>query len=174
MNLRPLRLRNVVWLCTGLLVAMLAGRLLWIASRTETGFETLRAQWVDAVRELAFRPRVPVSQREPIEQAEFWRGKLDRVLEAAPQDAELAMGAALVLDSPTTGYIGRYIRRIHSYPVGGPTPDLDHDGIKQANDAFEHECKTRCLELAARATQLVPTNLDCWRLRALLLWQHAF
>lgn len=173
-KLDPPRLRIVVWLCTGLLIAMLAGRLLWTASHTETGLETLRAQWVDAVRELAFRPRVPVSVREPIEQGEFWNGEVDRVLEAAPRDAKLTMGAALVLDSPATGYIGRYIRRIHNYPGGGKMPDLDYDGIKQANKAFEKACKTRCLDLAARATKLAPTNLDWWRLRALLLWRHAF
>lgn len=173
-KLDPPRLRNVVWLCTGLLVAMLAGRVLWIALHAETGFETLRSQWVDAVRALAFRPRVPVSQQEPIDQAEFWLDAVDHVVAVAPENAELTMGAALVLDCPSPEYVGRYIRRIHSFPGGGQMPSLDDDGIKQANDAFEGACKSRCLELAATATKLEPTNVDWWRLRAFLLWRNAF
>jgi len=174
MKQRPLRPQTIFWFCTGLLIVALAGHLLWVASHAETGFETLRAQWFDAVRELVFRPRVPVSLREPIEQAEFWHGEVDRVLATAPQNDQLAIGAALVLDCPASGYISRYIRRIHSFAGGSQTPDLDYDGITHANKQFEEECKTRCLALAETATKLAPTNEDWWRLRAILLWRHDF
>ena len=42
---------------------------------------------------------------------------------------------------------------------------------ERGSSRFEQKCAARCLELAARATELEPENVDWWRLRALLLFR---
>ncbi len=96
---RPRR-RLLLWGGLLLVFLVLAVRLAWVASRTETGWETITQQWRDATVGLVLGNHVPVGSLEPIDQAEFWLRETDRILAADPDNAELAMGAALVLDSP--------------------------------------------------------------------------
>ncbi len=159
----------------------LAIRLAWVASRTETGWETIAQQWRDATVGLVLGDHVPVGSLEPIDQADFWLRETDGILAADPDNAELAMGAALVLDSPGWGFIYRYTKPNDSLsglgtrPPGTgfiPAPELDQAALDRAVDRFEDKCRTRCLALAARATQLWPKEARWWRLRALLLIQY--
>ncbi len=160
-------------ICAALLLLGLGVRLLWVASRPETGFETLGLQWRDATLGWVLGGYEPVHKREPLEQAEFWLPEVDRVLRAHPDDSRLAMGAALTLDNASTGFLAKYMKRIETVPGFGPFPRLDKEGIRRAEDAFEKRCSKRCLELAARATELDPANVEWWRLRALLLWRYS-
>ena len=117
---RRSRRRLVFW--GGLLVVFLAlaVRLAWVASRTETGWETITQQWRDATVGLVLGDHVPVGSLEPIDQAEFWLRETDRILAADPDNAELAMGAALVLDSPAWGFCIGILSRWSVRPVPAP------------------------------------------------------
>lgn len=157
------------WICTLLVLLGGTGRLLWHASRTETGLETLRFQWRDATWGMAVGKRTPIHSQEPMAQAHLWLDELDRILHHERNDAELTMGAALVLDSPSPEYVSKYLKRIRIIPGFGTIPELDEERLKAAKDAFESLCKEKCLQMAAKATELEPTNVEWWRLRALLL-----
>ena len=161
------------WICTLLVLVGLTCRLLWQASRTETGQETLRLQWRDATWGLAVGNRTPIHSQEPATQARLWLDEIDRTVSRDGSDAELTIGAALVLDSPSQEYVSKYLKRIETIPGLGAFPELDEEGLKAAEDAFEAQCKERCLELAAKATEADPANVDWWRLRALLLWRYS-
>ena len=161
------------WICTLLVLGGLTCRLLWHASRTETGLETLRLQWRDATWGLVVGKRTPIHSQEPTVQARLWLEEVDRILRREGSDAELTMGAALVLDSPSQEYMSKYMKRIETFPGFGTFPELDKEGLKAAEDAFEAQCKEECLQLAAKATELDPANVEWWRLRALLLWRYS-
>lgn len=132
----------------------------------------MRIQWWDATLGLLLGSDQRIASREPVDQAEFWLGETDRVLKDNPNDEQVAMGAALVLDGPGTDFMGRYLRSIDRF--GGISfPEVDRAGIKRAEDAFEDHCKDRCLQLAVKATQLDGNNVEWWRLRALLLFHES-
>ena len=166
------------WICLPLVLIGMACRLLWLASGTETGFTTLRHQWRDATIGWVSDGHAPIYSREPVEQAEFWLGVVDRVMSTHPDSAHLAVGAALVLDGPAPDFAYSYMRmrKVSYLPQTQQMMfGLDDDayGIQEAEDAFESQCKDRCLELAACATTLDPTDVEWWRLRALLLWRYS-
>lgn len=161
------------WIFTLLVLVALACRLLLHASKMETGLETLRLQWTDATWGLMVGKRTPIHSQEPATQARRWLDEIDRILSRDKKDAELTMGAALVLDSPGQEYVRKYLMRIETIPGIGAFPELDREGLKAAEDVFEAECKARCLEFAASASEIDPDNVDWWRLRALLLWRHS-
>ncbi len=164
--------KKTFWICTLLLLVGLTCRLLWQASRTETGLETLRLQWRDATWGLVVGKRTPIHSEDPTVQARQWLDEIDRVLHSERCDAESTMGAALVLDSPSAGYKIRYLKRIDTLRTFTSLA-WSTDGLKAAEDDFEAQCKEECLALAAKATELDPTNVEWWRLRALLLWREA-
>lgn len=159
---------RALWACWLLLVIGLAVRLFWRASQMETGLETLSTNWRDATIGWAVGDYQPIASREPQEQAEYWLAEVDRVLEAHPDDAQLMMGAAIVLDSPGRGFVVRYVKRLQVLAAAGTFPEFDDEGIKRAEDAFEDRCRHRCLELAAAAARSAPGDLLLWRLVALL------
>ncbi len=165
-------LGSAFWFSLVVLLVGMTCRSLWLASRTEAGFDTIKQQWGDSTIGLVVGGRTPVYSREPVEQAAFWLGETERVLQAHSNDAELSMGAAIVLDGPGTGFVTNYMK-IESFPGLGTFPDLDYERIERAADAFEAQCSERCLDLAARATELDSSNVEWWQLRALLLWRQA-
>ena len=116
---------------------------------------------------------VPVGTLEPIDQAEFWLRETDRILAADPDNAELVMGAALVLDSPGFGFFVRHMKH-NNVPnaTAVPYPELDYDAVERATELFEAKCRPRCLALAAKATELQPTEVRWWRMRAMLLFRN--
>ena len=164
--------RRAFWICILGGVVCLSTRLMWLSSNTETGLPTLQSQWWDATLGLILGSDERIASCEPVAQAEFWLGETHRVLKDNPNDAQVAMGAALVLDGPGTDFMGRYLQSIDKF--GGISfPEIDREGIKQAEDAFEYRCKDRCLQLATTATQLDGDNVEWWRLRALLLFHES-
>jgi hypothetical protein len=173
-SIKP-RLPFAFWLAALLLCFSLSLRLVWLASRTETGFSTLGMQWRDATLGWILGEHQPIYLREPAEQADFWLRETDRVLKAHPNDARLAMGAALLLDAPNHEF---EIKHSKAQKIMGTIfPQFNEEPLKRAENAFEKSCKDRCLELAACATAMESENVQWWRLHALLLFRqpmHSF
>lgn len=161
---------QTIWTCILLVQLGLTGRLLWQAFRTETGLEMLRLQWTDATWGWVVGSRRPIHNREPITQGQYWLDQVDEIRVIDGRDAATVMGAALVLDRPAQGYVGKYLVA-ETVPGFGLSTHVDHKAMQLAEDAFETRCEARCLELARKATELDPANVEWWRLRALLLWQ---
>ncbi len=133
----------------------------------ETGLQTLQLQWRDATVGWFFGDHVPIARRDPLEQADFWLQETERVLQAHPDDAALTMGAAWVLDAPGEEYNRAYIVRVDRIPGLVSFP---HRQMGTEAD-FELRCHERCVQLAALAAELDPSNVEWWRGRALLLRQ---
>jgi hypothetical protein len=68
-----------LWLCLLFLCLVLGVRVLWIASRNETGLTTLRLQWRDATVGWILGEHQSISMQEPPEQAEYWLRETDRI-----------------------------------------------------------------------------------------------
>lgn len=161
------------WICTLLALLCLGCHLLWLATQTETGLETVELQWRHATWGWIVGNRTPIHSQEPVDQAKFWLRETDRVLANHSDNSQLAMGAALVLDSPSPEYTNKYLKKIETIPGIGAFPELDQEGLKRAEKAFQSLCGKRTLELAAQATELEPANVEWWRLRAILLWRYS-
>jgi hypothetical protein len=164
---------RAVWIGTLLVLLGLACRLAWVAGRTETGVQSIGGHWRDATWGWVAGKRVPIANQDPADQAEFWLREAESVLADHPDDAELAMGAPMVLDAPGPNYAVRYLEPIESVPGIGIFPTFDQAGLKRAEDEFEARCRERCLALAAQGTECEPDNLAWWRLRAILLQRHS-
>ena len=182
-TIRPLR-RSILSMLIALLVLCLAVRFVWDVSHTEIGWETVRQQWRDETLGWFTGSRVPIGCRPPAEQAEFWLAETERILAEEPNNAELAAAAALLLDSPGSGFEYRFLipqeKMLEQWVIEGPppekleyfTPRIDYDAIAKAMDDFEERCQRRCLAYAAKATELQPDEPRWWRLRALLLFRR--
>jgi len=153
----------------GALLLVAGGRLILVTWRSEIGFGYVSGLLQQAAWSWTCWQQVPVGNREPSAQADFWLHETDRVLGSSPPLPELAMGAALVLDSPGNGYLYRHLRQ---QPVGQTTrslgPMLDEHAVERAEVEFETQCRDKCLALARRATEIAPDEVRWWRLRALL------
>jgi len=156
-----------------LAILVLAARAAWVASDLETGWTSLRVQWRDATLGWFLGEYELVSEREPTDQADFWLRETDRIVAANPQSAEIAMGAALVLDTPGVDFTSRYMKIVRSGP-GMTYPEFDQEAIDRVYGQFHAATDRRCLALAARATQLDPENSRWCRLRALLQFRNDF
>ena len=160
--------RYAKWL---VVVALLlaATRVAWVASHAEYGWGLLSDQWQYALVHPVGLQHTPIGRRPPIDQAKFWLAETDRVVAAHPDSASLAMGAAWVLDSPGVDFMQNYLKP-NDYPKAFPSMGIkpDIEAIAQATAEFRERCLPRCLELARRATELEPQNVDWWRMRALL------
>jgi len=168
-----MRSRITLALTAGVALAflVLGLRAAWVASHLETGWSTLAIHWRDATLGWFVGKYQPVSQREPTDQADFWLRETERIVAANPQSAEIAMGAALLLDTPGTGFVSRY-RKIVRFAPGIEFPELDYEAIDRALDEFHAKNDPQCLALASRATELEPEDERWWRLRALLQFRN--
>ena len=131
--------------------AIPGARLAWVASRAEVGWDVVAVQWRDATLGWFVGEHRPVPSRSPAEQADFWLAEVERVLAQEPESAELAMGAAWVLEQEALSYSNEKELKV-----------------------LKATCREACLRLAQRATELEPGNPDWWRLRVLLLLRPPF
>ncbi len=152
-----------------LLTLALGARLAWVASRLETGPETLALSWRGATLGQIGWPRVPLCDLPPAEQADFWLAEIDRVLSEQEPSAELLMGAAWMLDGPIRSDPYDYLSPAR-LAEGVPFPPGENRLDGQMSEPFDVKCSARCVDLAAAATELEPDNVGLWRMRALLLF----
>jgi hypothetical protein len=150
-----------------ILFIVLIARLIWTASHTETGWTVLKRQWLDATVGEVVKDYSPISRWKPNDQADFWLKEVKRITSADPDNAELAMGAASILDYPTLDEMYFYWSAFISITTGKNLPD------NQVKNRFEEKCVAECLAMAARATDLQPNDVRWWRLRAGLLFYPA-
>jgi hypothetical protein len=139
-------------------------RFIYVAARTETGWESISQQWRDATLGVFVGEYMPLTSREPVDQAVYWLRETDRIVEGAPNNAEVAMAVALLLDGPGDQFIFRHMT-VSSWG-GQVIPDHDHAAVQRARDEFEKRCRGKCLRMAAKATELQPKDVRWWRLRA--------
>lgn len=139
-------------------------RFVYLVSQIEAGWSTVAARWHTTMFRRLTSTSEFVTLREPPEQADYWLAEVDRIVSGPGDEAQLAMGAACILDAPAQGYVATRL---------GPAvfPELQHfafAGIERAEAVFESRCRAKCLELAKRATDLQRANVNWWRMRALL------
>ncbi|MCY2968941.1 MAG: hypothetical protein NT069_35835 [Planctomycetota bacterium] len=82
-------------------------------------------------------------------QAEFWLAEVDRILTANPETAERLMGAAWALRKINLGRLS----------LRNPLRVL----LGNDSETFRNACEKRSIELAIRATQLAPNDVQIWR-----------
>ena len=151
------------WFLIALVPAALAARVAWIASHTETGWETIAGDWREATIGQFVGHRLPVAQRDFPAQTEFWLAEIDRVLAREPHTPELLLGAARILGA----YSGDYHLPLSADLV--QVPDLDiyrGPGGRGSPDRRESERRAKQLQLAAQATTEFPGSFSAWQTRA--------
>ncbi|MBW3539769.1 MAG: hypothetical protein KY476_05820 [Planctomycetes bacterium] len=155
-------------------LTVLAARMIPVASRAETGWETVRASVRDASLGWFSDAARPIHARLPRDQAAFWLPQTERILRDSPPSASLAMGAAWVLDSPSLTFMQDHMQdHTHSEALklaGVPGIDLDWEKIDELCAEFEAACAAPCVELAELATRLEPDEARWWQMRAQLLF----
>jgi hypothetical protein len=154
-------------------IVLLTARLLYQAARLETGWAALATLLQDSLLGGMGAKATPLSFRNPEVQADFWLKEADRILAENPHDAQLALGAAWLLDSPSVNYISRFMDsegRNQLVPNFAGVK-LDRNRIAGAENAREAKCRDRLLDLAKKAAELAPQEPLYWRSRALLASQ---
>ena len=156
------------WLAAGFVVLLFLiplVRFLWITSHTVTGWEIISRQWHEVtVRQCVEEQRPVYSGLNSADRVAFWLRETQRIVAEEPDSAELAMGAAILLDSPGLDFVECHGPRARSL---GLAPDSK---LSPAVANSEDRCREECLAMAAKATKLQPKERRWWRLRALLLF----
>jgi hypothetical protein len=152
---------------SALVLAALAARLAWIASHTETGWETVTGDWRAALVDQFLGYHLPKAQGDSVDQDQFWLPEIERVLAREPRTPELMLGAIAILGT------GHAVSRIPS-PDLAAVPDLEVDGKsneRHTSTDRQHswqQVSTLRLKLAAEAAALFPTAPPVWQTLAII------
>ncbi len=106
----------------------------------------------------------------PPEQAKFWLATIKQLEERQKLSATEYMGAALLLDAPSYGYLSEWASRL---VLSKGTDALFPERARLTRKFWDH-CSSRCTELARLATEAEPDNKELWRTRAILLFSASF
>ncbi|MEZ6118862.1 MAG: hypothetical protein R3C28_20155 [Pirellulaceae bacterium] len=163
-NLRPKQLVYGVVAIVGMVLLI---RMIWRITLGH-GLGPVRIQCYATVAGVVGQSYIPIGHREPDEQADYWLLEVDRVVAKNPHDALVHLGAALVLDSPSSGYRSKYMR----LTPWGFTTDHREDEANAAEREFTHRCSAR-VTAVVKACSLDPTNKALWQSLALLLTNYS-
>ena len=157
--------RHIPWkaILAVTVLAGLAARLAWVASHTETGWETIAADWHAATIGRIVGYRLPVAQRHAMEQDSFWLSEIDRVLARERKTPELFQGAIRILDT----YNGDY-QQIPS-PEFVSVPEIDvlyGESHRNPNSEFVQKRRAKQMALAEEACSEFPSSPSVWQIRA--------
>jgi hypothetical protein len=144
------------------LFVFLSARLVWTVDRTQTGWETLRAQWLKGTIGVFISGRAEITGSGGNSLSQFWMSEARRVSQAYPEDAELALGAALALECRGAGAM------MHLADAFG------HRGVAVFEADVNKESIKACREMAARAVAVAPEDVKLRRVQAMLLARTAF
>jgi hypothetical protein len=164
-----MRRARVFFAAVTLVIVVLTGRLLWIASHLEAGMETLGSMMRDGLLGWIGIEPFSLPDRPPQKQAQFWMDKTASILMDNPPDPELLLGAAWILDSPSQDYLSNHVdwNAVRTTPTRPPV--LNVKEIASAEEQFEAICNARCMHFAELATTHDAANVLYWRSRALLV-----
>jgi hypothetical protein len=151
-------LRYAARILAAALVVAILGRAVWVCSRTEGGWQTLGEHFVAGLPPVA-RPAALRASHE--EREDEWLLQLADRVEADPKStAGDYMGAALLFPTWQRNWPSAVDTRQVGDLMWGtaprPIPARDREAVIQRGN-----------ELAAKATEIEPKNLDWWRLRAM-------
>ncbi len=118
-----------------------------------------------AARDIVGSEEGRVTKMLPPEQARFWLQAVGRLEDQGELTASEAMGAALLLDSPSFGYLTEWTSNI----VVQQGSDALFTERERLTREFWDKCSAKCTDLARQATDAEPDNRELWRLRAMLL-----
>jgi hypothetical protein len=156
-------LRRIPWwtIATVVVLVGLAARLAWVASHTETGWETIAADWHAAAIGQFFGYRLPVAQRGQKGQNDFWLPEVDRVLSREPRTPELIVGAIQFLDV----YNGDYQQILASELMSIPYLD-GYEGPNWVAEPGPDRRHAKQLSLTTAACAEFPSSTLVWQTRA--------
>ncbi len=165
-------MRRVLWNIALAVLTTLGIRFVWTVAAAETGPGIVIQHFRQLVPRMLGRQYLPVFERDPEEQAEFWLGEIERISAEQPLSAAESLGAAWILHEPARGFWRRNIRfpvPDLAHPIAALVgPRLDQDAIDRMTRVFEERCRETSLSLADSATDREPSNPDWWRLSAFL------
>lgn len=140
----------VVILSVALLIGR--GRLAVVATKAETGWQTIRFQLQDATVGWLGLTHEPIDSQEPKAQADYWISAVEESRKQLGDSAVLSIGAAWILDSPGHRFIQNHLRQSENADVPPFGLSFNQEAIDTAKAAFEEQCHARCLSLAKQAT----------------------
>ncbi|MDF1746874.1 MAG: hypothetical protein P1V19_24500, partial [Gimesia sp.] len=170
---------RIRWPLTLLLIvgALLVFRLVWMISSSAIGWQPHLDSWSDVATDLVGIKTKSLSEKDPQEQAEFWLQQVHQV-EQANIDAETALGAAWMLDTPHPAFYVYRVKTNEGLDIPGfsswRSRDLDEDIIEALTKEFELLCVDECLEKIETALRLDSDNVEMWRAYALLLFRKKY
>lgn len=138
-------------------------RFAYVVSSIDGGWLILAAQRRAAMPGGDERAEEALPTLEPRQQAAFWLNHVDEIACGLGDPAQLAMGAAWLLDYPSPHYLSKHLQARF-----GPGSPLSATNTDQAVTEFHELCDANCLAFAKQATDIEPTNVDWWRMRAML------
>jgi hypothetical protein len=148
------------WSLMALVLAGLAARVAWIASHTESGWETIASDWRGAAIGQFVGRRLPVAQRDSAAQTDFWLLEIDRILQQDHKSPDLMLGAARMLGS----YMGDYHTPISADLAEVPDLDVSSDGRNYRSYGInDRERRAKRLQLATAATVKFPASPSAWQ-----------
>lgn len=164
----------ILLMTTGTILAI---RLLWVVSNSAIGWQPHLKQWSVVAADLVGTETETLNEKDPKEQAEFWLQQVSQV-EQANTDAETALGAAWMLDTPHPGFFKRHIKTNEDldpsiYSLSWRM-ELDYDAIELVAQEFELLCRDECLEKIETAIHLESDNVELWRAYALMSFKQKF
>lgn len=162
------RITTISWFIAALVVVLLGGRLCWLASQAETGFETCRLHWQTAAISLVGSEPLPIYMQLPSEQAEYWLDEVDQLLMQHPGDSAAVMGGAFVLRNPAPYWQFRILlSRMRASPY------VDYESLQREENKVQRKCNARSRELASLAHSSDPANVELLQLYAMVDWERS-
>ena len=146
-------------LLTTLVLAALAARVAWIASHTETGWETIASDWREATVGQFVGHRLPFAESA---QAGFWLAEVDRILSQEQKTPDLMLGAVRMLGI----YIGDYHMSLSADLAEVPDLDVSDGRNYGAYHTDDRQRSTKRFQLATDATAKFPASPSAWQMLA--------
>lgn len=146
----------------------LALRLVWVASQTETGWETIVVSWHEATLGRVGLARNQIEFDAAESHVQFWRERLVPVIERSSQRADSATAAARVVEQHVWGLRGGLVD-LPGFTCSDNTQLFAPGFWEKLGEDYAQASAPTILEFASIATTLEPDRPEHWRRQALLL-----
>lgn len=151
-------------------------RFAWLESSSRYASSMWMHEWRGAILNTFGFETTEIGEQKPINQAKYWLKHVEKV-DAVQTEAEIAIGAAWVLDSLSHIFEVYHQKDVDSYSKASWFPlslkyNLKFESINEMVEDFEKVCDPACLSMIEKATELEEDNPEVWRNRALLLFKR--